>query len=373
MVTLSVYAVDPDFTEPRAAERVESWAFDGFWVEQHIGTLTAPTEWEPSGWPRWDLAWDTTAFASGANLVRAVAIDRVGLRSEAPLWVFVNQPPTLRLIRPVDSERTTGSISFVAEVADDLFAPVMEFLVDGRIVAGGGPPGQQPTIVEYVWAPMSLPAGDHRATVRVYDLAPSDPTALCVESSAVVHVIDQSPPQVALTAPSAGAVVGGPVVLQANAWDDVAATRVEYYANGTLLGSAMTPPYAVTWSPAPFEGRTVTLVAVAYDAEGNAGASDPVNVTVRDTTPPIVSLTAPTAGSVLFKTATFAASASDNVSVTGVQFLVDGAVVASDDVAPYAATLDVRKMTRGTHLLAAVASDAEGNATTSAATLVQVK
>jgi hypothetical protein len=75
---------------------------------------------------------------------------------------------------------------------------------------------------------------------------------------------------------------------------------------------------------------------------------------------------------VLFKTATFAASASDNVSVTGVQFLIDGAVVASDDVHPYAATLDVRKMTRGTHLLAAVASDAEGNATTSAATLVYV-
>jgi hypothetical protein len=150
-------------------------------------------------------------------------------------------------------------------------------------------------------------------------------------------------------------------------------TRVDYYADGTFRGSATAPPYAVTWDPAPFQGRTVTLVAVAYDAEGNGGASDPVDVTVRDTTPPVVSLTAPAADSVLFKTATLAASASDNVGVTRVQFVMDGAVVASDDVAPYAATLDVRKMRRGTHLLAAVASDAQGNATTSASTPVYVK
>jgi hypothetical protein len=364
-VTLSVHAVDPDLVEPRAAERVEFWA-----GEQLIGTLTAPTEWEASGWPRWDLAWDTTAFASGPNLLRAVAIDRVGLRSEARVWVLVNQPPTLRLIRPVDGERTAGSIRFVVEVADDLFQPQLEFLVDGRLVAGfdAPGPGQQPTSVEYVWAPMSLPAGDHRATARA-----CDPTGLCVESSAVVHVIDESPPHVVLTAPAAGTVVSGPVALQANAWDDVAVTRVDYYADGTFRGSATAPPYAVTWDPAPFQGRTVTLVAVAYDAEGNGGASDPVDVTVRDTTPPVVSLTAPAADSVLFKTATLAASASDNVGVTRVQFVMDGAVVASDDVAPYAATLDVRKMTRGTHLLAAVASDAQGNATTSASTPVYVK
>ncbi len=363
-VTLSVYAVDPGMGAPRAAERVELWT-----GERLIGTLTAPTEWEPSGWPRWDLAWDTTAFASGPHLLRAVAVDRVGLRFEADLSVLVDQPPMLRLIRPVDGEPATGSIDFVAEVGDDLTPTKVEFLADGQVVAAFVGPGPgQPAIIEYVWTPMSLPPGDHRAEARV-----CDGLGLCVASAAVVHVLDQTPPNVALTAPAPGAVLGGPVVLQAKAWDDVAVTRVEYYANGTLRGGASAAPYAVTWDTAPLQGTTVTLVAVAQDAAGNLGASDPVRVTVRDTTPPSVALTSPAAGSVLFKSATLTASASDNAGVQRVLFLLDGAVVASDEAAPYTATLDVRKVARGAHLLAAVAMDAAGNTTTSEAIPVLVK
>jgi len=363
-VTLSVYAVDPGMGAPRAAERVELWA-----GERLIGTLTAPTEWEPSGWPRWDLAWDTTAFASGPQLLRAVAVDRVGLRFEADLQVLVDQPPTLRLVRPVDGEPAAGSIDFVAEVGDDLLPPQVEFLADGQVVAAfTGPDPGQPAIIEYVWTPMSLPPGEHRAAARVCDW-----WGRCVESAAVVRVVDQTPPNVTLTAPVPGAVLGGPVVLQAKASDDVAVTGVEYYANGTWRGSATAAPYAVVWDTTPFQGRTVTLVAVARDAAGNLGASDPVSVTVRDTTPPSVSLTSPAAGSVLFKSATLTASASDNAGVQRVQFLMDGAVIASDEGAPYTATLDVRKVARGTHLLAAVAIDAAGNTTTSEATPVLVK
>jgi len=117
----------------------------------------------------------------------------------------------------------------------------------------------------------------------------------------------------------------------------------------------------------------VTLVALAFDAAGNQGVSAPVAVGVRDTTPPIVALTSPTEGAVLFKTATLTASASDNAGVTQVRFLLDGAVVGTDEGPPYAVTLDVRKVARGPHLLAAVAIDAAGNTGTSAPTAVYVK
>jgi hypothetical protein len=375
-VTLSLYAVDPDATAARAAERVEIW--DG---ERLLATLTAPTEWEPSGWPRWDLAWDTTAVESGPHTLRAVAIDRVGLRSEADLPVLVDQPPALTLVRPVDGEQAVGSITFAADVGDDLGDTRLELLVDGwavtELIVPATGPGPAPlaalalaqtTRVEYVWTPMSLLPGDHVAGARACDRI-----GQCVERTALVHVPDVIAPTVAVTSPAAGAVLDGPVVLEAKAWDDVGVVRVEYYANGSYRGSATVPPYPLAFDPAPWQGRTVTLVALAFDAAGNQGVSAPVAVGVRDTTPPIVALTSPTEGAVLFKTATLTASASDNAGVTQVRFLLDGAVVGTDEGPPYAVTLDVRKVARGLHLVAAVAIDAAGNMGTSAPTAVYVK
>jgi hypothetical protein len=65
------------------------------------------------------------------------------------------------------------------------------------------------------------------------------------------------------------------------------------------------------------------------------------------------------------------ANASDNVGVAGVQFRLDGAILGVEDTAPpYSVAWDTTTATNGSHSLTAVARDAAGNTTTSAAIAV---
>ncbi len=92
-----------------------------------------------------------------------------------------------------------------------------------------------------------------------------------------------------------------------------------------------------------------------------------------DTTAPSVAMTAPAAGATVSGTITVSASASDNAGVSGVQFLVNGAVVGAEDTsAPYAISWNTASVANGTYTLSARARDAAGNASTSFAVKVLV-
>src|SRR5205085_2448856 len=92
---------------------------------------------------------------------------------------------------------------------------------------------------------------------------------------------------------------------------------------------------------------------------------------INDSTPPSVTMTAPANGATVSGAVTVSANASDNVSVAGVQFLLDGTAVGSEDtVAPYAISWNSASVANGTHTLAARARDGAGNQTTSGAVTV---
>src|SRR5207244_11356971 len=93
-----------------------------------------------------------------------------------------------------------------------------------------------------------------------------------------------------------------------------------------------------------------------------------------DTTPPTVSMIAPAPGATLFDTVSVAASASDNLSVAGVQFTLDGANLGTEvTTPPYAINWNTIPTPNGGHALAAVVRDAAGNTTTATAVSVTVK
>ncbi len=74
-------------------------------------------------------------------------------------------------------------------------------------------------------------------------------------------------------------------------------------------------------------------------------------------------------------TVTLTASASDNVGVAGVQFLVDGAQSrrrGHHPTAPYSVSWNTTTVTNGTYTLTARARDAAGNTATSAPVSVTV-
>ena len=106
------------------------------------------------------------------------------------------------------------------------------------------------------------------------------------------------------------------------------------------------------------------VVVDAFDVAG--GSAGP------DTTPPSVTITAPTHQSTVVGTTSIQAAASDNVHVAGVRFFVDGAELGDDTTAPYAVTWNSATSSDGPHTLTAVARDDAGNTTTSTAVTVNV-
>jgi endonuclease/exonuclease/phosphatase family metal-dependent hydrolase len=92
-----------------------------------------------------------------------------------------------------------------------------------------------------------------------------------------------------------------------------------------------------------------------------------------DVTAPVVSVRTPAEGAVVSGAAAVAADAADNVAVSRVEFLLDGAVAATDATGPFGMNWDTRLVSDGTHSLQARAYDSSGNHGLSALRMVTVK
>src|SRR5439155_16170150 len=126
------------------------------------------------------------------------------------------------------------------------------------------------------------------------------------------------------------------------------AASIRYTTDGTTPtlsnGSSYSAPLVI--------GANMTLAYRAYDNAGNAEAVKTQTIQI-DQSAPTVSLSAPTAGAVLSGTSTLSASASDNVAVNHVDFLVDGTRVGSASSAPYSIGWNSTSVGNGTHTVAA--------------------
>ena len=162
---------------------------------------------------------------------------------------------------------------------------------------------------------------------------------------------DTTPPSAAITGPANGATVSDAVTVTASASDNVGVAGVQFRLDGANLGAEdTTAPYSISWDTSTSSPGSHTLSAVARDAAGNTTPSAAVTVTVvaADTTPPTVSLTAPSDGTTVSGTITLSANATDDVAVAGVQFLFDGANLGTEDTtAPYSLSWNTAAACRG--------------------------
>jgi len=103
-----------------------------------------------------------------------------------------------------------------------------------------------------------------------------------------------------------------------------------------------------------------------YLARGNGSLNRIGFAAAGDNIAPTVSITNPTNGAIVARKAnvTITATASDNVGVTRVDFLVNGALQCSDTTAPYSCVWRVPGAANKTHQLQARAFDAAGNSAT---------
>jgi hypothetical protein len=153
-----------------------------------------------------------------------------------------------------------------------------------------------------------------------------------------------------LTTSMATYVLGGSADTWGRTWTSAELSDASFRVRVTDVASSTARDFSLDWIAV----RVTTGAAAA------------------DTTPPAVSISAPAAGASVSGTATISANASDNVGVTRVEFLMDGALLSTDTTSPYSASWNTTAATNGAHSLTARAFDAAGNQATSAAVGVTV-
>ena len=178
-------------------------------------------------------------------------------------------------------------------------------------------------------------------------------------------------PTVSITSPADGTgfITGSTINIDATAADaDGSVVSVGFFRNGTLISTDNSSPYTASYTGAV---GTDVLTAVATDDQGGTRTSTAVTITIASNPPPSCSITAPTAGAsfVTGDAVNITANATDNGSVTQVEFFVDGVLLSTDNTAPYAA---VYTAALGNHSLTARATDNASLQTTSAAVSISV-
>ncbi len=375
---------DSSSNSPRMCVQL-SWNGGASWTAaKSTSTLTTSMTTYVLGSPTdtWGRTW-TPAELSDANFrVRVINSANSTNRDFFLDWVAVrvNQsgppapdttPPTVSITSPTNGATVSGTVTISSTASDNVGVARVEFLVDGAVLSSD-------TTSPYSasWNTTTATNGAHALTARAFDAASNQATSAAVAVAVSNAVPDTTPPTVSITSPSNGATVSGTVTISATASDNVGVARVEFLVDGVVLSSDTTSPYTASWSTTTATNGSHALTARAFDAASNQATSAAVGVTVSnaapDTTPPTVSITSPTNGATVSGTVTISSTASDNVGVARVEFLVDGAVLSSDTTSPYSASWNTTTATNGAHALTARAFDAASNQATSAAVNVTV-
>ncbi|SDW80769.1 hypothetical protein SAMN05518669_102332 [Variovorax sp. YR634] len=177
---------------------------------------------------------------------------------------------------------------------------------------------------------------------------------------------DATPPTVSLAAPSM-AVVGQPTTIAPAVVDNAGVWGVKVLGRDSIPICTFTaPPYTCSWTPTAPGVQTIRVVAI--DAAGNSAVAS-ANVIVNapsDTVAPTVALAPPPTAAAGMATR-LSATASDNVAVAELKFVVDGKTACTLHAAPYVCTWTPKRP--GAANIEVRAIDAAGNVATASASM----
>jgi uncharacterized delta-60 repeat protein len=314
--------------------------------------------------PPFSLDWNTKTAANGPHLLTVKAFDAAG-QSATSAGVSVTlsndlTPPTVTISSPEVGATVTGTIVAIASATDDRGVTRVDFHEGTRRLCT---PLYSPSgWYTCNWDTGAGPNGARTLTVKAYDSEGNVGVA-----TVTVTVDNNVPPTVALTALPEGATLTGTVTFSATATHPVGISRVDFFVGSTQVGTDSTWPYSIDYDTRSLPNGAQTITARAYSTTNNVGTSAPVNVLFdNDLTPPTVALTAPVAGATLWGTVALSANASDNITVTRVEFYDGTTLLETVYSAPYSYSWDSRTAANGAHVLTAKAYDAVGQSTTSA-------
>lgn len=231
--------------------------------------------------------------------------------------------------------------------------------------ANGNPVGERTT------EPYSLSwSGVSSGLYNLSAIATDDVGATATSAIIPVTVARAAAPNIAISAPLAGAVFTAPAAVTVEATVqpfDVAAARVDFYANGKPIGSVDAPPYRLAWKNV--EPGYYQLSAIVTDVEGGTRTSAVVKVSVVKPQAPLIVLSTPPASASFTAPATITLTADVQEGASAavrVDFYASGKKLGSSSSAP-PYQLVWENVPGGVYQLSAIVTDTYGSTRASAA------
>jgi gliding motility-associated-like protein len=305
----------------------------------------------------YNFAWNNVP--AGAHVITAKATDNQGIiatSSAMNITVNVsNNPPTVAITSPAaNATFTAGSnIAMTANASDSNGSITKVEFFRGTTKLGE----DLTSPYSYTWT--NVPVGGYVLTAKATDNqgAVSTSTAVSITVNGA-----NTPPIITLTSPANNAsfAAGSNITISANASDaNGTISKVEFYNGAAKLGEDATSPYSFVLSNAALGSYAIT--AKATDNQGAASTSYTANITVFSTnTPPVVRLTSPIDNSYFQPGAniTLTANASDNGSVSKVEFFRGTTKLGEDLASPYSFIWN--NVAEGSYIVTAKATDNQG-------------
>ncbi len=283
--------------------------------------------------------------------------------------ISANPPPTVSITAPVNNAIIVNPNNMIitADAADANGSVTQVEFYNGTTLLGTD------ATSPYSLTLTAPSVGTYVLTAKATD----NENATTISSAVTVFVASASnmPPTANITSPTNNAAFLTPssITINATATDaDGSIFKVEFYKDATLLSTSTTAPYTYIWT-----GATAGSYALTVKATDNGGlitTSSVVNITVSNPIKPTVSITSPTnnARFAPLSNITINADAADaNGTVTQVAFYNGATLLGTDATSPYSYTWN--GVPFGEYLITAVATDNDGNTTTSTAVTIFAK
>src|SRR3989339_552443 len=302
---------------------------------------------------------DTTGYANGTHIIKAVATDTANQTANLQISVTVNNividnPPTINITAPTNNSIVSGIVTISGTATDDNGVASVAFYIDNILK-------NTDTTSPYTY---SLDTTGYINGVHTVKAVATDTITQTTNAQISVTINNvapvDNPPTINITAPTNNSIVSGIVTISATASDDNGVNKVCFYVDNVIKSTDTISPYtyvldstglsdgahtikaAVTGTNAP---TTIAQITITID---NAPPSDD---------PPTVAITAPANGDTISGSIAITATASDDNGVSRVNFYVDNIMKSTDTASPYTYNLDTTGYANGTHIIKAVATD----------------
>ena len=296
----------------------------------------------------YEYKWNTLEYAEDEfHNLRARAVDYANNDNQtSPVRIMVdnrdNIKPTGSLLYPFSGQILNGSISIIAEAADNDSLKSVVYYINGDSV---GVKTSSPFIYEW---DTTLEYDDYFyvINVQINDASGNHitlgPISVYVDNDENIEV-DTTPPTGTIIYPPAAAIVSGNVNIQVDAFDNEKVEEVEIVIDGSFSIVDQTSPYEYTWDTnTASEDMDHFITATVTDSSGNTTNLMPVTVFVDneinviiDNIPPSVVITSPAANQTVSGNVSIAAAAFDNIEIEKVEFYQNTNLIETDLAYPY--------------------------------------